>query len=210
MATTDSITDRATTNNTIMEALAALHRPGDVVELRIPGSRQGTLSGYYDDWRALTRDAARHDGQVAAVYTTLNPVDPDLKARAYNRLQPYSKHTTADGDIVARRWLPVDLDPVRPAGISSTEAEHRAALDRAEELARWLTGLGWPAPLVADSGNGAHLLYRIDLPADDGGLVNRVLAALAFRFDDERVGTIRADDRLVSLCSNRSAEGAPT
>jgi hypothetical protein len=38
---------------------------------------------------------------------------------------------------------------------------------------------------LADSGNGYHLLYFIDLPADDGGLVQRVLHALADKFDDE-------------------------
>jgi hypothetical protein len=37
--------------------------------------------------------------------------------------------------------------------------------------------------MLADSGNGYHLLYRVDLPADDGGLVERILAALGERFD---------------------------
>ena len=40
---------------------------------------------------------------------------------------------------------------------------------------------------MADSGNGYHLLYRIDLPAADGGLVERVLKSLAARFDNEHV-----------------------
>ena len=31
-----------------------------------------------------------------------------------------------------------------------------------------MTSLGWPAPIVIDSGNGFHLLYRIHLPNDDG------------------------------------------
>ena len=34
-------------------------------------------------------------------------------------------------------------------------------------IAAHLAGLGWPAPVVIDSGNGAYLLYRIDLPNDD-------------------------------------------
>ena len=40
---------------------------------------------------------------------------------------------------------------------------------------------------MADSGNGAHALGRIDLPADDGGLVQRCLQALAARFNDAAV-----------------------
>ena len=41
--------------------------------------------------------------------------------------------------------------------------------------------------MLADSGNGAHLLYRINLPVNDDNLVKRVLAALAFVFDDDQV-----------------------
>jgi hypothetical protein len=46
---------------------------------------------------------------------------------------------------------------------------------------------------MGDSGNGGHLLYRIDLPADDGGLVQRCLEALAARFDD---GTVTVDQKV--------------
>src|SRR5262245_7450654 len=46
-----------------------------------------------------------------------------------------------------------------------------------------LRGADWPEPIVASSGNGAHLLYRVDLPADDGGLVERCLSALGDKFD---------------------------
>src|SRR5262249_43749118 len=56
-------------------------------------------------------------------------------------------------------------------------------LDTITRVREHLSGLGWPKPVVADSGNGYHLLYRIDLPTDDGGLVKRVLASLAHRFD---------------------------
>ena len=42
---------------------------------------------------------------------------------------------------------------------------------------------------MGDSGNGAHLLYRVDLPNDRASLdlVKGVLEALSFRFSDERV-----------------------
>jgi hypothetical protein len=112
-----------------------------------------------------------------------------LLARSANRLTEYAKHTTADVDIIARRWLLIDFDPVRPVGISSTDPEHEAALGRARVCSDWLRSLGWPAPILADSGNGAHLLYRIDLPNDPASLalVNGCMKALAFRFDDGAV-----------------------
>jgi hypothetical protein len=56
-----------------------------------------------------------------------------------------------------------------------------------QEVKAYLSGQGWPAPIVADSGNGYHALYPIDLPRDDGGIIERCLKALADRFDTERV-----------------------
>jgi hypothetical protein len=82
---------------------------------------------------------------------------------------------------------------VRPAGVSSTEDEHAHALQRAEIVAEWLSAaLGWPAPVRADSGNGGHLLYRINLPNDGPSrmLVERVFRALASVYDD---GAVKLD-----------------
>lgn len=50
-----------------------------------------------------------------------------------------------------------------------------------------LTQRGWPEPVFADSGNGAHLLYKIDLPADDGGIVERILQQLDAEFSTPAV-----------------------
>jgi hypothetical protein len=49
--------------------------------------------------------------------------------------------------------------------------------------------MGWPAPILGDSGNGAHLLWRIDLPndADSRLLVEDCLRALAEMFGDDKV-----------------------
>jgi len=121
-------------------------------------------------------------------YVIINPVNPALLARAVNRIRPVGKDpTTADADILHRRWLPIDFDAVRPKGISASDEEHNAALELALKVRDTLTAAGWPEPIYADSGNGAHLLYRVDLPADDGGFIERCLKALATRFDTESV-----------------------
>ena len=166
-----------------------LFLPDHVYELRMPKTRQGTVSGYFQDPIALYRAAKGWDGRVPGVYVTLNPVNPALLARAKNRIQTHAKVTTSDTDILRRVWLLIDCDPVRPADISSTEAEHQAAMMRAGEIQAWLTSLGWPEPIRADSGNGAHLLYRIDLPNDaiSRDLVKAVLEVLALKFSDADV-----------------------
>jgi hypothetical protein len=174
----------------IAQTAALLLPAGTTSELRILHTpRDGTVSGYFQDQAAFVQAAAAWSGKAPAVYATLNPCQPALLARAANRLKPRAKTTTADSDIVHRVWLPLDFDPVRPADISSTDAEHAAALDRAGACMDWLAQRGWPAPVAADSGNGAHLLYRIDLPTDTASrdLLERCLQALALHFSDDVV-----------------------
>ena len=61
---------------------------------------------------------------------TLNPVSPTLLARAAMRLEPRATSTTGDMDIVRRRWMLIDCDPVRPSDVSATDAELALALGR--------------------------------------------------------------------------------
>ncbi len=171
----------------IRAALAVFMSPGQVVELRALdwGFRHAVAAGYYDDPAALARDAAKLTREASGVYVTLNPVNPALLARCANRWEEQGRKATLTGDkdIIRRRLFLVDTDPVRPAGISASEAEHIAALARSQQIAAALQADGWPAPARADSGNGGHLLWRVDLPADDGGLLERCLKALALRWD---------------------------
>lgn len=90
---------------------------------------------------------------------------------------------TSDSHIIVYRWLLIDTDPDRPADISSSEEEHQAALTLTRHIQQVLRDEGWPEPVLADSGNGGHLLYRLNLPVNEADLVKRVLAGLAVRFD---------------------------
>jgi putative DNA primase/helicase len=146
----------------------------------------GVWYGYFTDPDALVAALAGLRS-AEGVYVTLNPVAPALHARAADRLRKAGKKgaSVSDADVVARRWLLVDCDAKRPAGISATDREHGLARMRAGIIRDELGVDGWPDPVLADSANGAHLLYRVDLPADDGGLVARVLAALQARFGDD-------------------------
>ncbi len=173
----------------------ALVRPGDVHEARAPKTRgrwYGTVSGYFNAGEAFVSALSHITGAEAeAVYLTLNPVNPALLARAANRLKVNAKETSTDTDIVKRTTLLVDSDPVRPSGISSTDAERDAALALRDIVRAYLTDeAGWPEPLaVTMSGNGGALLYRVDLPndAEATALVERVLKALADLFDTPTV-----------------------
>jgi hypothetical protein len=173
----------------IRQALDLLVKPGGVAEIRalkIPGrGKPYTSAGYFLDLDQAAKAAAALDKRKAGgVYVVLNEVNPALLARSPDEATDHLDPLTGDGDIFRRRWLPLDFDPKRPAGISANEAEHCAAEDTARKCAAWLSSMGWPAGIMADSGNGAHLLYRIDLPNDEAGtnLVRDGIAAVAERF----------------------------
>lgn len=182
----------------ILDSLRVLCRVPGVHELRCLGfkprfGRPQIVSGYYDDLEAMARDADAYDGAgCKGIYLTLNPVNPDLLARAENRAREGvgDDDLTKDRHVLRRIWLPVDADPVRVTGVSSTDAEHGAALERCRRVREWLwQEFQFPAPVFADSGNGGHLDYAIDLPNDDDArdLVHACLKALKAKFSDDLV-----------------------
>lgn len=175
----------------IREALDVMVDPGSVVELRAIKTTKGTKSGYFDDLDKLAGALLAVNLQDT-VYITPNPVLPDLLARSVNRVQPYVTATTADDNILRRRWLLTDYDPERPTGISATEEEHELALDRARQAQRFLVDTaGFPADSLirADSGNGGHVCALVDEPNDPEtlALFERCLKALDVRFSDHLV-----------------------
>lgn len=174
----------------VARAITVLADPESVFEIRVldgvtrDDRRPATHTGFFNATSA--EQATKTLGGFVSwksAYITLNAVDPQLLGRAYEKLRRAEKNSGAsDKDITRRRWLLVDIDPRRPADISSSDDEHQEAIEAAGRVADALNADGWPDPIVCDSGNGAHLLYRIDLAADDGGLVERVVNAMDSRF----------------------------
>lgn len=125
------------------------------------GGKKAIIAGWYNDKVKATKAAAELDSIGAeGIYITVNPCQEPLLARANNRLIA-SVARTQDAEISRLNWLPIDIDPQRPAGISSSNHEHKLALEKAVWLKDLLTAEGWSDPVMADSGNGAHLLFRL-------------------------------------------------
>jgi hypothetical protein len=190
----------------IQAALGVLFTPDDVIELRAiaKGGKKRTDAGYFDSahWPELADHAAALSNGGFAVYITLNPVDPQLLGRYNNRIEQYATATTTDKQSVRRRWLLIDLDPVRPANTSATETQLAAAKQRATVIYKHLQAIGWADPVVAKSGNGYHLLYAIDLPNDDEStaLIKGILLALADQFDDAQIKVDRSVFNAARIC----------
>lgn len=164
----------------------------DVFELRVLNClthgdrRSATLSGYFDrDHFDEVIAALRSIHRASGVYFTPNEVKPELLARAYNRVRLVTDREplTTDRDIARRRWLLVDIDADRPRGISATETEKAAALSLANAVDCYLWERGFPPGIIGDSGNGAHVMIPIDLPADDRGWHQSLLKQLARELD---------------------------
>ena len=189
---------------------------GSICEMRIPNTgSMGTISGFYKDREALLKRAAKFDRKEKAIFVTLNPVKEELYRLRPDSIEARAKNTARDKDIVKRVWLPLDFDPIRPSGVSSTDEEHESAVQCAERTKEWLTECGWPEPVFADSGNGTHLLYHIDLPNDEAStkLVKDAIAALSARFSDEKVEidkSVRNAARIFKLYGTWTRKGDNT
>jgi hypothetical protein len=177
----------------IRRSLDVLHRdPSDIIELRALKVRASnyppTTSGYFDDRDLAAEAAAKLSPLAHGVYINLHRINPALLARADNRLRGRGDdtETASDLDTIRRLWVPLDFDGKRPAGTSSSEEEHALALERAKVVREYLSAEGWDDPVVADSGNGAHLLYAVDQePAD--AFTREFLREISERFSDDRV-----------------------
>lgn len=181
----------------IDKTLKTLFSLEDVIELRAIHKSRGRIdSGYFDGAHrdALINVTASLNQDGANVYVVMNSINSQLLGRYANRVQQWAKSTTTDNDVIKRKWLLVDLDPVRPKDTASTDAQLKAAAIVSVDVVKFLDKAGWPRPVTAMSGNGCHLLYRIDLPNDKHStdLIKGILAGLGSRFDTDLVKVDRS------------------
>lgn len=172
----------------IAQALTTLFESEDVIELRaFHKRRKRTDAGYFDAEHRdkLVDEARRLSAAGAAVYVTLNRIDPQLLSRYANRIQEHAASTATDANITRRRWLLLDFDPIRPKDTSATDAQVELAKDITRRCYQALRDAGWPEPVIAESGNGMHLVYPLDLAndAESRELIKGALGGLARRFD---------------------------
>jgi len=190
--------------------MESLTEPDRIYELWIKKSDKRFLGGYYSSNKIgkFVKDALRHSGASLGVYWSINPV----RQEATHALE-LGMGAPKDQEVAARRILPIDIDPKRKANYSATDAEKQHARSRAYEVARFLNRQGWPQPAIVDSGNGFHLLFRVDLPSDDCGLIHGVLRTLQQKFSDEHVEidtTVANAGRVLKFPGTMACKGEST
>lgn len=192
----------------IEQTLAFYHPNGNLFEVCGIGNGRSSKAiegGFFNDHLKAVDAALNLTKRYHGVYVTINPVQVELLGRADNHTKA-GLLRTQDRNVLTFQKLLVDVDPVRPSGVSSTDAEHDAALALCQKIRADLLGAGWPEPLVADSGNGGHLVYCMDIVPiipENGDLLKLCLRALASRYNSvgdlaQRVDTTVANAGRIS------------
>lgn len=182
-----------------------LLRDAHIVELRHQNGDRWT-SGLFND-SATLRSAVRSRAGEGNLFTTVNRVGEGVEAT-----NCMGSRALRDRDIASHARLLFDFDPRRPHGMASTDAELAAAAAASNRMMSALAGLGWPAPVVACSGNGAHLAYRVLLPAssDIRDMLTTLYRGLAQDFSTAAVDfdvTVRNPSRIWRLYGSQNRKG---
>jgi hypothetical protein len=219
--------------NVIAAGLALFFGPADVFEVRALGvghPRRQSAGWFRGDQLSLAAAKIAAVAEIAnGVYFTPNPCDPACRKRASGNLVPVRKskssgeaqpRLTHDDDVPFRRWLIIDVDPIRPEEAkkqSATDAEKAAALTVAGSIFNRLRQ--WPLPpILVDSGNGYHLYYRFVTPENGGAAISPdplagVLRAMARLHDTSGASVDTAvfnAARIMKVPGTPSRKGRPT
>ena len=176
-----------------------------------------TISGYYDahNFDKILEDIQRFDADsgTKGIYNTLHRLDSSLLHRYSNKLKLKAEITSSDHDVTHFSTFPIDFDPERPSGISSSEIELSIAKKVMAEIKDMLIALGIPesAMIKAMSGNGCHLQLLIDPFENTDENANRFkqvgdLVAQAYKADE----TIYNAARIFKLYGTTGRKGDNT
>jgi KaiC/GvpD/RAD55 family RecA-like ATPase len=133
----------------------------ELVEVRIvDNAYKRTYSGYFTDVNTLLNEIRKYDN--CNIYFTLNAINPACYDREqHDSIVTKPKSTTSDNDIVGRDWILIDIDTKKPSDTNSTDEEKEMAKEVVNNVFKFLRDEGFEKPVVCDSGNGFHLLYKI-------------------------------------------------
>ena len=173
---------------------------GDLTEIRVLSGNK-TWSGYFKNVENLIACIEPYSNSPhTQIYFTLNHINEGCYGRAQReKLIPiFREPTTSDVDIDGRTSVLIDLDPKRPAGVSSTNEQLSFAYNKAVEIYNFLMSQGFYEPIVGMSGNGYHLYLPCLIGAtnETTEIVKKFLQVLSLFFSDEKV---EVDEKVFNL-----------
>lgn len=175
---------------------------GNFTEVRILGKFQ--YSGYFKSVENLYNAILPYiDMPDEQVYFVMNEINPACYGRQQSEhIVKSPKITTTDGDILRRKTIMIDFDPVRATGVNASDEEFELAHKVAGRVFKYLQQQGFSDPIVCKSGNGWHLQYRVDLDnsTETTDVIKRFLKYLASQYSDDKVDVDEKVFNLARLC----------
>lgn len=175
----------------------------EMTEVRILDGTK-TYSGYFKNVDNLIKAIQPYDGyQHAQIYFTLNHIKEACYSRCPEKIILIKREpTTGDNDIDGRTHVLIDLDPVRPTGVSSSNEELEYAHRKAAEVYRYLMAQGFNEPIVCRSGNGYHIIIPCAIVANDEttAIIKKFIQVMALLFTDDKVDVDEKVFNLSRIC----------
>lgn len=187
----------------VRKAISLIKGDNKLFEIRIiPNKGKKNYSGYFKSADKAIECLKKQALQNTNVYIELNAIDDACYSREQRDQFLLTDTSTSDKDIVARDWLLIDLDPIRPKGTSSTNEQVAKALEKSGKIHNFLLEQGFPRPIVGFSGNGYHLLYRLKMKNNEENkdLLKSFLAALDELFSDDVIAVDQVNFNAARVC----------
>lgn len=186
---------------------------GNFTEVRILG--RFSYSGYFRNFENLiSRIEPYTNMDDEQIYFILNSIDKDCYARPQcEKFVKSPKVTTTDSDIIRRKFLLLDFDPIRKSQTNSSDAQFELAHKKAQDVFRFLREKGWSEPIICVSGNGWHILVSVDLPCnkETDKIIKDFYTYMGSVFTDDKVEfdeKVYTNARLTKLYSTWAKKGA--
>lgn len=187
----------------------------ELVEIRIldPETRK-TYSGYFTNIEDIVREVSRFD--KCNIYFTLNVINPACYGREQkDKISTRPKSTTSDSDIIGRKWCLIDVDCEKPSDTNSTDEEKEEAKQVVNAIYKFLRDEGFEPPVICDSANGWHLLYKqaMKTSPENTEIMKRFLQVLDLYFSTDKVKVDVStfnNSRICKLYGTVSRKGSDT
>lgn len=206
----------------VKRSLELLKPAGELFEIRgIKGKEN--ISGYFTNAENAINALESYNFRDTAnwqIYFSLNKINTACYSREQCNKFISSNYgnkiiTTSDNDILNYEWLLLDFDTERPSGTSSSNAELEKSHQKAVTVYQTLKEYGFSEPVTALSGNGCHLLYKVNFEntPENVQLVKSFLGTLDRLYSDNMVKidtSVFNPARICKLYGTIAAKGTPT
>lgn len=207
----------------IKKAISILKPNNELFEIRILRGKM-VWSGYFTTAENALDALLKMDSNdlmYSNIYFTPQKLHEGCSARyQFNTFMKESWgsvkiNTTSDNDVTHYNWILVDLDPVRPAGISSSDGELAAAENMCPYIIEYMCSVGYEKYILAFSGNGYHILFKYEAVNNDKSQENvkQVLETLKDTFNNDfcKVDTTNCNPgRIFKLYGTLAQKGRDT